>query len=83
MVERSPHGLSLQVDLGDFDELLLYYRGTAVEVLEERIPWRLYLTKDRTEVPIFQRQFLLLKLKPTRSGQRRSWRLPASTASAR
>ncbi len=65
LVERSPHGLSLQVDLGDFDDLLLYYRGTAVEVLEDRNPWRLYLAKERTEVPIFQRLFLLLKLKPT------------------
>jgi len=64
LVERSPHGLSLKVDLGDFDDLLLYYRGTAVEVQEERNPWRLYLTKDRCEVPIFQRLFLLLKLKP-------------------
>jgi Protein of unknown function (DUF3754) len=64
LIERSPHGLSLKVDLSDFDDLLLYYRGTAVEVQEERNPWRLYLTKDRCEVPIFQRLFLLLKLKP-------------------
>jgi hypothetical protein len=60
LLERSPHGLSLQVDLSEFDELLLYYRGTAVDVLEERNPWRLYLTKDRAEVPVFQRLFLLL-----------------------
>ncbi|MBC8012698.1 MAG: DUF3754 domain-containing protein [Methyloceanibacter sp.] len=31
---------------------------------EERNPWRLYLTKDRFEIPIFERLFLLLKLKP-------------------
>jgi hypothetical protein len=64
LVERSPHGLSLKVDLVDFDDLLLYYRGTAVEVQEARNPWRLYLAKDRFEVPVFQRLFLLLKLKP-------------------
>ncbi len=64
LIERSPHGLSLKVDLIDFDDLLLYYRGTAVEVQEERNPWRLYLVKDRCEVPVFQRLFLLLKLKP-------------------
>jgi uncharacterized protein DUF3754 len=64
LIERSPHGLSLKVDLSDFDDLLLYFRGTAVEVQEERNPWRLYLTKDRCEVPVFQRLFLLLKLKP-------------------
>ena len=50
--------------MSDFDDLLLYYRGTAIEVQEERNPWRLYLTKDHCEVPIFQRLFLLLKLKP-------------------
>lgn len=65
LIERSPHGLSLQVDLSDFDDLLLYYRGTATDMHEERNPWRLYLTKDRAEVPVFQRLFLLLKLKPT------------------
>jgi len=64
LIERSPHGLSLKVDLSDFDDLLLYYRGTAIELQEERNPWRLYLTKDHCEVPIFQRLFLLLKLKP-------------------
>ncbi len=64
LIERSPHGLSLKVDLIDFDDLLLYYRGTAVEVQEARNPWRLYLAKDRCEVPVFQRLFLLLKLKP-------------------
>ncbi len=65
LIERSPHGLSLQVDLSDFHDLLLYYRGTEIEVQEERNPWQLYLTKDHAEVPIFQRLFLLLKLKPT------------------
>jgi hypothetical protein len=33
-------------------------------VREERNPWRLYLRKDRLDVPIFERLFLLLKLKP-------------------
>jgi hypothetical protein len=65
LVERSPHGLSLKVDLSDFDDLLLYYRGTSVETREERNPWRFYATKDRYDVPIFERLFLLLKLKPT------------------
>jgi hypothetical protein len=34
-----------------------------VVLREERNPWRLYLTKDRFEVPIFERLFLLFKLK--------------------
>jgi hypothetical protein len=64
LIERSPYGLHLHVDLSEFDEALLYYRGTGVIVQEERDPWRLYLTKHRLEIPIFQRLFLLLQLKP-------------------
>jgi len=64
LIERSPYGLYLHVDLTEFDEALLYYRGTGVIVREERDPWRLYLSKERLEIPIFQRLFLLLKLKP-------------------
>ncbi len=64
LAEQSPYGLRLNVDLSDFDEALLYYRGTAVEAREERNPWRLYLTIDRYESPLFERLFLLLKLKP-------------------
>ena len=65
LIERSPYGLRLDVDLSDFDDVLLYYRGTGVEMREERNPWRFYLVKDRFETHIFQRLFLLLKLKPT------------------
>lgn len=64
LVEQSPYGLNLKVDLSEFDEALLYYRGTGTIVREERNPWQLYLRKDRLEVPIFERLFLLLKLKP-------------------
>ena len=65
LIERSPHGLSLEVDLSDFDDVLLYYRGSSARIEEERNPWRLYLTKDHFEVPIFLRLFLMLKLKPS------------------
>jgi hypothetical protein len=64
LIERSPYGLNLNVDLSEFDEALLHYRGTGIIVREERNPWRLYLSKERLEIPIFQRLFLLLKLKP-------------------
>ena len=46
LVEQSPYGLNLKVDLSEFDEALLYYRGTGTIVREERNPWRLYLRKD-------------------------------------
>lgn len=65
LAERSPHGLSLQVDLSEFDDLVLYYRGVDVAVEEDRDPWRLFLKTNRFEVPIFQRLFLMLKLKPS------------------
>ena len=55
LVEQSPYGLNLKVDLSEFDEALLYYRGTGTIVREERNPWRLYLRKDRLDVPIFER----------------------------
>ena len=64
LIERSPYGLHLNVDLSEFDEALLYYRGTGIMEREERNPWRLYLTKDRHQSPTFERLFLLLKLKP-------------------
>ena len=48
LVEQSPYGLNLKVDLSEFDEALLYYRGTGTIVREERNPWRLYLRKDRS-----------------------------------
>jgi hypothetical protein len=63
LIERSPYGLNLKVDLGDFDDVLLYYRGTAVEARDERDPWR-FFAKTRFDVAVFERLFLVLKLKP-------------------
>jgi hypothetical protein len=48
LAERSHHGLSLQVDLGEFDDLVLYYRGVDVAVEEDRDPWRLFLKTNPT-----------------------------------
>jgi hypothetical protein len=63
LIERSPYGLNLKVDLGDFDDVLLYYRGTAVETRGMRDPWR-FFAKTRFDVALFERLFLVLKLKP-------------------
>ena len=65
LAERSQHGLSLQVDLSEFDDLVLYYRGIEVAIEEQRDPWRFYLKTNRFGVPTFQRLFLMLKLKPS------------------
>ncbi|HGG61201.1 MAG TPA: DUF3754 domain-containing protein [Gammaproteobacteria bacterium] len=60
----SAYGLELQVDLSEFERVLLYSRGSGVETLYRRDPKTLFLRKKKIEVAIFQRLFLLLKLKP-------------------
>lgn len=59
----SPYGVEISVDLDDFDELLLFYRGS-----EERIDYRrswqsLFLKKRKIITPHFRRLFLLISLK--------------------
>lgn len=62
--ERSPYGLHLDVDLSEFDDILLFARGSGTVTREHRDIKKLYFVKERLEVPIFQRLFLLAKLKP-------------------
>lgn len=62
--ERSPYGLTFYVDLKDYDELLLSYRGLSVRVEHRRTWKKLYLGMEQTETPIYRRLALLLKLKP-------------------
>jgi len=60
----SPYGLQLKVDLSEFDEVLLYARGSQ-QVTKSIRHWKsLFLKKVPIEVPVYQRLFLLLKLKP-------------------
>ncbi|MCF6200259.1 MAG: DUF3754 domain-containing protein, partial [Hyphomicrobiaceae bacterium] len=60
---NSAHGLELEVDLGEFDDVLLYARGLETETIQKRVPDNLYLFKKTFEVPTYKRLFLLLKLK--------------------
>lgn len=62
--QRSPYGLHLNVDLSEFDDILLFSRGSGTVAKEYRDIKKLYLVKERYEVPVFQRLFLLAKLKP-------------------
>jgi hypothetical protein len=64
MTDDSHYGLDLHVDLHAFEEALIYYRGATTRTEERRNPRRLWLAKKKVEVPIFQRLFLLFKLKP-------------------
>ena len=60
---NSAHGLELNVDLSEFDEVLIYARGREIDTIVKRNPERLYLSKHTIEVPVYKRLFLLLKLK--------------------
>ena len=61
--EKSAYGLDLEVDLDEFDEVMIYSRGATVKSHEYRSWQSLFLRKRTETVPIFQRLFLLLKLK--------------------
>jgi hypothetical protein len=60
----SHYGLDLQVDMHAFDELMIYYRGATKRRHQRRDARKLYLFKEEYDVPIFQRLFVLFKLKP-------------------
>ncbi len=63
LTKDSHYGLDLHVDLGAFDECLLFYRGATTR-LDTRRSWRKFLRREEFDVPIFQRLFVLFKLKP-------------------
>jgi len=60
----SPRGLAVSVDLADFEELGIHYRGLTTR-REATRDWRkLYLSKRQWETPVYRRLFLFLKLRP-------------------
>lgn len=62
MTKESHYGLDLFVDLDAFEELVIYYRG-ATNRKDERRRLRKFMRKEEFDVPIFQRVFILFKLK--------------------
>jgi hypothetical protein len=58
------YGLDLEVDSAAFEELLIFHRGAATRTESRRDRKKLFLKKQEFEVPIYQRLFLLFKLKP-------------------
>lgn len=69
LAETSPYGLDVSVDFDDFDEIHLYSRGSFIKT-EQRRTWRtLYLRTETIDIPIYQRLFLVLKLKPAAGSQ--------------
>lgn len=63
MTRDSHYGLDLFVDMKAFDEIAIYYRG-ASNRREERRSYKKFMRKEEFDVPIFQRLFILFKIKP-------------------
>jgi hypothetical protein len=63
ITKDSHYGLDLHVDLKAFEDLLIYCRGLSTRKDQRRV-LRKFLRKQEFEVPIFQRLFVLFKLKP-------------------
>ncbi len=64
LTHYSPHGLTLKVDVDEYEELLLYRRGADVENMKRGGLWNWVMGRTEMKVPIYKRLFLLLKLKP-------------------
>ncbi len=63
LTRESAYGLDLHVDLDAFEEVLLYYRGASSK-RDRRRRWHKFYLREEFDIPIFQRLFLLFKLKP-------------------
>lgn len=58
----SHYGLDLHVDFSVFEEVLIFYRGASSK-REQRRRFQKFFRKEEFDVPIYQRLFLLFKLK--------------------
>lgn len=63
LTKDSHYGLDLHVDLGVFEECLLFYRGASTK-RDTRTNYRKFMRKEEFDVPIYRRLVLLFKLKP-------------------
>ena len=63
LTRDSHYGLDLFVDMQAFERIAIYYRGASNRRFEKR-SWKKFLRKEEFNVPIFQRLFIMFKLKP-------------------
>jgi hypothetical protein len=63
LTRDSAYGLDLYVDLDVFEEVLIFYRGASSKK-DQRRRWHKFYLREQFDIPIFQRLFLLFKLKP-------------------
>jgi len=64
LTKDSHYGLDLQVDIGAFEEILVFYRGATTVTERRRDIRKAYIGWKELKVPVFQRLFVLFKLKP-------------------
>jgi hypothetical protein len=64
LTKDSHYGLDLQVDVHAFEEILIFYRGATTKTERRRDPRKAYLGWKDVKVPVFQRLFIMFKLKP-------------------
>jgi len=63
LTNETHYGLDLSVDFKAFEECLIFYRG-ATNKRDKRRRWQKFFLKEDFDIPIYQRLFLLFKLKP-------------------
>ena len=63
MTAETHYGLDFQVDLEAFEEILIFYRGASTRKDQKR-EFRKFFRKVEFDVPVYQRLFILFKLKP-------------------
>ncbi len=63
LAAETHYGLDFELDLDAFEELLVFYRGASTRKDQKR-ELRKFFRKVEFDVPVFQRLFVLFKLKP-------------------
>ena len=64
LTKDSHYGLDLQVDVQAFEDVLIFYRGATMLTERHRDIRKAYLGWREKKVPVFQRLFIMFKLKP-------------------
>jgi hypothetical protein len=64
LTKDSHYGLDLHVDIKAFEEVLIFYRGATTITERHRDFRKAYLGWREKRVPVFQRLFIMFKLKP-------------------
>ncbi|MDC0932451.1 DUF3754 domain-containing protein [Arcobacteraceae bacterium] len=59
--ETSPYGVDVSVNFEEFDNLHLFFRGSAIREEKQRTPKSLYLKKEIVKTKIYRRLFLFFK----------------------